>query len=93
MGILRGMNCLMVEVFRELQLVQTVLQKVILALQNKSAQMIKNNGRDPLYKPIRLVPLQRVWFLHRFGLKTMIGHPFQNYDIVYVGFFAACNRL
>ena len=24
---------------------------------------------DPLYKPIRYVPLQRVWFLRRFGLK------------------------
>ena len=23
----------------------------------------------------------------------MVGHPFQNYDIVYVGFFAAYNRL
>ena len=32
------MNCLMVEVFIELQLVQSVLQKVLLALQNKSAQ-------------------------------------------------------
>ena len=27
---------------------------------------------DPLYKPIRYVPLQRVWFLRRFGLKTGI---------------------
>ena len=41
MGILRGMNCLMVEVFRELLLVQTELQNVMLALQNKSAQIIK----------------------------------------------------
>ena len=24
---------------------------------------------------------------------SMVGHPFQNYDIVYVGFFAAYNRL
>ena len=24
---------------------------------------------------------------------VMVGHPFQNYDIVYVGFFAAYNRL
>ena len=47
------MNCLMVQVFRELQLVQAVLQKVMLALQNKSAQIIKNTGGDPLYKPVR----------------------------------------
>ena len=53
MGILRGMNCLMVEVFRELLLVQAELQNVMLALQNKSAQIIKNPGWDPLYKPIR----------------------------------------
>ena len=53
MGIWRGMNGLMVEVIRELQLVQAVLQKVMLALQNKSAQIIKNPGGDPLYKPIR----------------------------------------
>ena len=53
MEILRRMNCLMVEVLRELQLVQAVLQKVMLALQNKSAQIIKNPGGDPLYKPIR----------------------------------------
>ena len=51
--ILRGMNCLMVEVFRELQLVQAELQNVMLALQNKSAQIIKNPGGDPLHKPIR----------------------------------------
>ena len=53
MEILRGMNCLMVEVFRELQLVLAVLQKVILALPNKSAQIIKNPGGDPLYKSVR----------------------------------------
>ena len=53
MEILRRKNCLMVEVLRELQLVQAVLQKVMLALQNKSAQIIKNPGGDPLYKPIR----------------------------------------
>ena len=53
MEILGRMNCLMVEVLRELQLVQAVLQKVMLALQNKSAQIIKNPGGDPLYKPIR----------------------------------------
>ena len=53
MKILGRMNCLMVEVLRELQLVQAVLQKVMLALQNKSAQIIKNPGGDPLYKPIR----------------------------------------
>ena len=54
MGILRGMNCLMVEVFRELLLVQAELQNVMLALQNKSAQnIIKDSGGDPLYKPIR----------------------------------------
>ena len=53
MDIVRRMNCLMVEVLRELQLVQAVLQKVMLALQNKSAQIIKNPGGDPLYKPIR----------------------------------------
>ena len=73
MEILRRMNCLMVQVFRELKLVQAVLQKVILALQNKSAQIIKNTDGDPLYKPVRWVPLQRVWFLRRFGLKTGIG--------------------
>ena len=28
-----------------------------------------------------------------FGHALMVGHPFQNYDIVYVGFFAAYNRL
>ena len=66
------MNCLMVEVFIELQLVQTVLQKVLLALQNKSAQIIKNTGGDPLYKPVLEVPLQRVWLLRRFGLKMAI---------------------
>ena len=53
MEILGRMNCLMVEVLRELQLVQAVLQKVMLALQNESAQIIKNPGGDPLYKPIR----------------------------------------
>ena len=53
MEILRRMNCLMVEVFRELQLFQAVLQKVMLALQNKSAQVIKNPGGDPLYKSVR----------------------------------------
>ena len=53
MEILCRMNCLMVEVLRELQLVQAVLQKVMLALQNKSAQIIKNPGGDPLYKPVR----------------------------------------
>ena len=53
MEILRRMNCLMVEVLRELQLVLAVLQKVMLALQNKSAQIIKNPGGDPLYKLIR----------------------------------------
>ena len=26
-------------------------------------------------------------------VSNMVGHPFQNYDIVYVGFFAAYNRL
>ena len=62
----------MVEVLRELQLVQAVLQKVMLALQNKSAQIIKNPGGDPLYKPVRQLPPQRVWFLRRFGLKTGI---------------------
>ena len=77
MGILRGMNCLMVEVFIELLLVKAELQNVMLALQNKSAQnIIKDPGRDPLYKPIiRYVPLQRVWFsfrFFRFGLKTGI---------------------
>ena len=73
MEILRRVNRLMVQVFRELHLVQAVLQKVMLALQNKSAQIIKNTGKDPLYKPVRWVPLQRVWFLRRFGLKTGIG--------------------
>ena len=53
MGMLRGMNCLMVEVFRELQPVQAELQSVMLAFQNKSAQIIKNPGGDLLYKPIR----------------------------------------
>ena len=62
----------MVEVFRELLLVQAELQNVMLALQNKSAQIIKNPGGDPLYMPIRQVPLQRVWFLRRFGLKMGI---------------------
>ena len=62
----------MVEVFRELQLVLAVLQKVILALPNKSAQIIKNPVGDPLYKSVRQVPLQRVWFFLRFGLKTGI---------------------
>ena len=44
----------MVEVFRELLLVQAELQNVMLALQNKSAQnVIKDRGGDLLYKPIR----------------------------------------
>ena len=43
----------MVEVFRELLLVQAELQNVMLALQNKSAQIIKNPGGDTLYMPIR----------------------------------------
>ena len=73
MGILRGMNCLMVEVFIELLLVKAELQNVMLALQNKSTQNItKDLGRDPSYKPIRYVPLQRVWFLCCFSLKTGI---------------------
>ena len=29
-------------------------------------------GDAPLYKPYRYVPPYRVWFLHRFGLKTAI---------------------
>ena len=29
---------------------------------------------------------------HSLALFSMVGHPFQNYDIVYVGFFAAYNR-
>ena len=53
MGILRGMNCLMVEVFIELLLVKAELQNVMLALHNESAQIIKNPGGDPLYMPIR----------------------------------------
>ena len=44
----------------------------MLAVQNKSALIIKNPGGDPLYKPIRYVPLQRVWFLRRIGLKMGI---------------------
>ena len=47
------MNYLVVEVFRELQPVQVVLQNVMFVLQNKSVQIIKNPGGDPLYKPIR----------------------------------------
>ena len=33
-------------------------------------------GDTPLYEPYRYMPLQRVWFLHRFGLKMGIyfGH-------------------
>ena len=33
-------------------------------------------GDTPLYEPYRYMPPQRVWFLHRFGLKVGIdfGH-------------------
>ena len=30
----------------------------------------KSPGSTPLYKPYRYVPLERVWFWHRLGLKT-----------------------
>ena len=69
----------MVEVFIELLLVKAELQNVMLALQNKSAQIIKNPGGDPLYMPIRQVPLQGVWFLRRFGLK--IGIDFAHFGL------------
>ena len=42
MGILRGMNCLMVEVFIELLLVKAELQNVMLALQIREIERKRN---------------------------------------------------
>ena len=50
---------------------------------------------DPLFKPIRYVPLQRVRFLRRFGLKTGIdfAHFGLKSDMVFEETKEVCERI
>ena len=48
-------------------------------------------GKNPLYKPYRYVPPQRVWFLDLFRLKTAVNFSLES-TMVYEGTTGAYER-
>ena len=75
------------------QLITTfTISKIIAGTDNPTQMMyVTRVGGEgtPLYKVYRYVPLQRVWFLSRFGLKT--GIYFDNYGLKSGRVFGAGN--
>ena len=53
--------------------------------------MLERGWKNPLYKPYRYVPPQRVWFLDLFGLKTAVNFSLES-TMVYEGTTGAYER-